>query len=345
MDKILSVVIPSYNCEKFLDKCVSSLLCEEVLDKLDIIIVNDGSTDSTESIGLKYAEKFPSSVRVISQENKGHGGALNTGLSAAKGKYVKVIDADDWVETENLPAFVNKLSQIDSDVVLTHHYTTDISTNEVKKWKSYPDAFGKAYTFKDVMSQWKSFDRSLTFHGITYNTEFYKKYCIQLSEHVFYEDHEYATYPCCYAKSITPIDMFIYNYRIGDVAQSVSDENQLKRVSHTKTVIERLIKEYKTVRLPEKCKGRSYYAMKTQGLLISYLTTVLLVEKDKKQGRAQAKLMMDNVKEQMPQAYELAKKQYKAFMMMNRLHISKKTFTKILSSKLYNKLRGNHDFN
>ncbi len=344
MGKILSIIIPSYNCEKFLDKCVSSMLCEEVLDKLDIIIVNDGSIDSTESIGLKYAEKYPSSIRVISQENKGHGGALNTGLSNAIGKYSKVIDADDWVETDNLPLFIEKLTEIDSDVVLTHHYTTDISTNEVKKWKSYPQSFGKAYNFKTIMSKWNDFSRSLTFHGITYNTKFYKKYCIQLSEHVFYEDHEYATHPCCYAKSITPLDIFIYNYRIGDVAQSVSDENQLKRISHTKTVIERLVSEYKNLRLPQKCKGRTYYAMKTQGILLSYLSTVLLVEKDKKQGRVQAKLMVEFILENMPQAFKLAKKQYNTFMLMNYLHIGKKTFSKMLESKLYNKIKGKRDF-
>ena len=344
MDKILSFVIPSYNCEKFLDKCLTSFINEEVMDKLEVIVVNDGSTDSTQSIGEKYSAEYPQVFRVISQENKGHGGALNTGLAAAQGKYVKVVDADDWVETQNLPLFVEKLQQCSSDVVLTHHYTINISTGEVRKWKSYPEKFFVEYDFSKIMNDWKGFDRSLTFHGVTYNTEFYKKNGIQLSEHVFYEDHEFATIPCCYAKTITPFDMFIYDYRIGDVAQSVSDENQLKRISHTAAVLNRFIEEYPELGLNENASGRDYYCMKAQGLLLSYITTVLLVEKDKKKGRAMGDEMMEKFRKTMPKTYEMAVKQYKMFRMMNILHLNKKTWEKIKDSKIYNKIRKNHSF-
>lgn len=345
VSKILTFVVPSYNCEKFLDKCLSSFADSEVLDKLEIIVVNDGSSDGTEKIALSYAEKYPDSFRVISQENKGHGGALNTGIGAAAGKYVKAVDADDWVETGELPTFVSMLEECSSDVVLTHHYTIDVGTGEIKKWKSFPEKFGVSYDFIHIMNNWKSFDRSLTFHGITYNTAFYKKYGMQLSEHVFYEDHEYATVPCCYAKSITPFDIFVYDYRVGDVEQSVSEANQLKRLGHTQTVLERFLSEYPKLRLKKGCYGRKYFCMKAQGLLLSYLRTALLVEPDRKKGREEARYITDRFKNEIRPVYDLAKRQYKAFMMMNRSHVSLNTFEKILSSKLYNKLRGNHDFN
>lgn len=344
MKKILSFVIPSYNCEKFLDKCVLSMLCDEISDKLEIIIVNDGSMDSTADIANRYASQYPDVVRAIHQENKGHGGALNTGLSAAKGKYVKVIDADDWVETDNLPLFIEKLENTDADVVLTHHYTTDISTGEVKKWKCYPEQFEKAYDFRAVMRSWKSFDRSLTFHGITYNTEFYHKNASPLAEKVFYEDHEYATFPCCLAKRIVPLDIFIYNYRIGDVAQSVSDENQLRRLSHFEAVLDAMIKKYSQLRIPAKCKGREFVARKVQVLVLSLVSTCLLVNKDRKQGRELAEKVMQKVKQQLESAYEFSYKKYRVFLMMNYLHISKKTWDRFRSSKLYRKLSGSHDF-
>lgn len=100
MDKILSFVVPSYNTSKFMSTVISSFLEASVFDKLDIIIVNDGSTDDTAEQAEKFVKLYPQSVRLINQENKGHGGALNTGLQAAVGKYVKVIDADDWVVTK-----------------------------------------------------------------------------------------------------------------------------------------------------------------------------------------------------------------------------------------------------
>ena len=343
--KTLSFIIPSYNSAHFLDKVISSFLAPEVIGELDIIIVNDGSTDDTVTAATKFCEKYPGSIRVISQENKGHGGALNTGCAAAVGKYLRVIDADDWVETQNLAEFIRFLKECNSDVVLTHHYTRNISTGEVKKWKSYPKEFGKAYSFEEIMADWKSFDRSLTFHGITYNTAFYHSNCIQLSEHVFYEDHEFATIPCCYAKTVTPVDLFIYDYRIGDVQQSVSDANQLKRLSHTEAVLKRLIGEFENLSLDQDSAGRDYFCMKAQGLLLSYITTTMLVNKDKRAGRQHGDEMMALFREKMPRTYELAAKQYQIFRMMNVLHISKQTWEKILRSRIYNMLRHNHDFN
>ena len=82
MSKILSFIIPAYNSEKFLDKCIPSFVNEEVFDELDIIIVNDGSKDNTPKLAQKYCDMYPGSVRLINQENKGHGGALNTGCAA-----------------------------------------------------------------------------------------------------------------------------------------------------------------------------------------------------------------------------------------------------------------------
>ncbi len=343
MSRILSFIIPSYNCEKFLDKCLTSFLCDETNDRVEVIVVNDGSKDGTADIAKKYCEKYPDVFRLINQENKGHGGALNTGLQAAKGKYVKVIDADDWIETENLPKLINELQNTESDVVLCHHYTVNVSTGEEKKWRTYPEKFGIPYTFSQIMDNWKSFDRSLTFHGVIYRNDFYRENSIKLSEHVFYEDHEYATIPCCYAKSIMPLDIFLYHYRIGDVEQSVSDENQLGRISHTDAVLTRLIEEYKkSVNMDE--QGRRYYAMKAQGLLLSYIITVMLVERNKKKGRQMGDAMMERFKTELPPTYELAVKQYKIFRMMNKLHISKKIWEKISRSSLYNKLRNNHSF-
>lgn len=339
--KVLTFIIPAYNSEKFLDKCISSMLASEILDKLEILVINDGSTDATAAVAQKYCAQYPAVVHLISQENKGHGGALNTGCAAAHGKYLKAIDADDWVETQNLPTFVQLLEQYESDVVLTHHHTIDISTGEIRNWRSYPGEFGKGYTFYEIMADWRSFDRSLTFHGITYRTAFYREYGIRLSEHVFYEDHEFAAFPCCHAKTVTPFDLFLYDYRIGDVNQSVSNANQLKRLGHTEAVIQHMIQEYQ--KLPVTA-GKHYTAMKIQGLLLSYLTTSLLVHPDKKTGRQLASDRMAECKAAAPEVYALAKRKYQVFHLMNRLHIDKQTWDKALNSKLYNTLRKNHTF-
>ena len=339
--KILTFIIPAYNSAVYLDKCISSMLVPEVLEKLEIIIVNDGSTDATEEIAQSYCSRFPDTVCLICQENRGHGGALNTGCAAARGKYLKVIDADDWAETQNLPEFLMLLENCDSDVVLTPHKTIDICTGEVKKWRSYPEAFGKNNSFGKILADWKGFDRSLTFHGITYRTAFYQEYGIQLSEHVFYEDHEFATFPCCHARGVTCFDLFLYNYRIGDVNQSVSDTNQLRRIGHVETVLRRMTEEYG--KLPDS-NGKQYAALKIQGLLLSYLTTALLLNPDRKEGRLLAERVMEACYSEVPEVYGQVRGKYAVFYLMNCLHIHKKTWDWVLSSRVYNRLRKKHAF-
>ena len=341
--KLLSFIVPSYNCRDFLSKCIDSMLCPEILDKLDIIIVNDGSSDDTAAVAQSYCDRYPDSVRLISQQNRGHGGALNTGCAAASGKYLKVIDADDWVETENLPAFLDALESCQSDVVLTHHYTRNISTGETKCWKSYPHTFGKALTMEQIMAAPNDYFRSLTFHGITYRADFYRREGISLSEHIFYEDQEYSTIPCCSAESIICLDLFIYNYRIGDVNQSVSEANQLKRLSHSQAVMDSLLAEYERRPLPP--AGQAFFATKVKIFVLGYLLTVLLSEKNKAAGRTAAKRIMNQLEEKLPQAYAMARKQYEVFILLNRLHISKGVWDRLMDSKLYHRLKGNHNFN
>lgn len=339
--KVLSLIVPSYNSEAFLDKCIPSFCEERVLDALDIIIVNDGSTDATADIAQKYCRLYPNSIRLISQENKGHGGALNTGFAAAAGKYLKPIDADDWIETGNLPDFIHFLENCDSDVVLTHYNMVDVSNGDITRMKSYPVEFGHPITMDVFIAQWRNFYRAATFHGIAYHTEFYRKHNNRLTEHVFYEDNEYATIPFCYANTITPVDLFLYDYRVGDVNQSISISNQVRRLSHIKTVIGRMTQVY--CQLPEGA-GKQYAAMKTQAVGMMYLTTALLAHPDKKIGRKLAAGQMEEFHRNAPEIYNMLARKYQVYQILSRFHISKQTWDNFLKSSVYNRLRHNHDF-
>lgn len=337
--KVLTFVIPAYNSEAFLHKCINSILHPQCLEQVEIIVVNDGSTDSTAQIAQDFCCRYPGTVRLISQENRGHGGALNAGCSAAQGRYVKILDADDWIQTEYLPDFLRVLENSHSDVILTHFRTIDIGTGEICCLKSQPQTFGEPLTMAQILSQWRSFFQVMTIHGITYRTDFYHRHGLQLSEHVFYEDYEFVTFPCCHAATITPLDLFIYDYRIGDVQQSVSDTNKLKRVSHLETVLNRMVRENHGLATDPKT-NREYITIKTQELLLSYLTTVLLINPQKKAGRMQARKQMKAMQVSFPEVYAMARKKYLIFCLMNRLHISKSAWEQFLRSRLYRLLRG-----
>ncbi len=335
--KILTLIIPAYDSHAFLDRCLQSMLCPEVLDRLEIVIVDDGSTDDTALLAQGYCQRYPQTVRLIRQENRGHGGALNAGCAAAQGTYLKVIDADDWVETDALPAFIDRLSRCQADVVLTHYRTVDITTGQIRDWRCAPRAFHTAYTLAEVLDRWEDFAPVVTFHGITYRTDFYREKGMALSEHIFYEDHEFSTVPCCYAGRILPMDLTIYDYRVGDVAQSVSDSSQLRRIGHLQAVLQRLMDEYGARDLSP--SGRAFFCRKALVVLLRYLTITLLLEPDRRKGRRQAADMMDRFSRQMPDAWAMARGKYQVFLLMSRLHISKSRWDRFLRSRLYRALR------
>ena len=107
--KILSIAVPCYNSEAYMEKCIDSLL--EGGENVEILIVDDGSKDKTAQIADAYAAKYPTIVKAIHQENGGHGEAVNAGLRNATGAYFKVVDSDDWVQKEAYMAIIRTLGE------------------------------------------------------------------------------------------------------------------------------------------------------------------------------------------------------------------------------------------
>lgn len=342
MTKVISFIIPAYNSEKFLHKCVDSFVnADSETDKIEVLVVSDGSKDATIAIGREYEEKYPGIVKLIAKENGGHGSVINVGSANASGKYIKIIDADDWVDTAVLPEYVRQLEQIEADVVLTHYRTLDVTTLEEVDWRVHVSDYGRTYTLEDVHNNWDMMGDCLTFHGITYNTEFYRKHGIKLSEKVFYEDHQFATIPACFAESIRVIDTTLYIYRIGDVNQSVSDANQYKRRGHMQTVIDDMSAFYKSAQESMTEHGRYYYKEKLGRLMLAYYTTLFMTSPSFKEGRKEAEQYMAGSKQIVPEICAFIEKRYKMMRTLNILHINKASFQKLLHSRLYAMIRGN----
>ena len=104
-EKVLTISIAAYNVEKYLDNTLNSLICNK-MDKLEVIIQNDGSKDSTCEVAKKYVEKYPNVFILNDKKNGGYGSTINASLKMAKGKYFKQLDGDDWFDTSNLDSFI-----------------------------------------------------------------------------------------------------------------------------------------------------------------------------------------------------------------------------------------------
>ena len=123
MDKILTIVIPTYNMEKYLDKCLTSLIVGdfELMRRLEVLVVIDGAKDRSSEIAHSYENKYPDTFRVIDKENGNYGSCINRGLKEATGKYIKVLDADDSYNSSAFQRYLNALKTLDVDLVINNY--------------------------------------------------------------------------------------------------------------------------------------------------------------------------------------------------------------------------------
>lgn len=240
MSKILTIVIPSYNVEQFLEKTVESFLAEEIIEDIEILIVNDGSKDRTKEIGLQYENKYPQSIKLVDKENGGHGSTINKGLSIATGKYFKVVDGDDWVDTEAFVSYVKKLKNIDVDMVLTPYNQVYLPSMRIEKCATANVETNKKYNLSQVIN---NVGDSYQMHSITYKTSLIKGK-LKITEKCFYVDQEYVLLPLKDAEEVIFLDETIYQYRLGDENQSVSVKSKQKNRQMHKKVLMRLLKTY-----------------------------------------------------------------------------------------------------
>ncbi len=222
--KTLTITIPSYNVEQYLPEVLPTYLNSEVLEDIEILIVNDGSKDKTAEIAQDFQEKYPNTVRLINKENGGHGSTINTGIANANGKYFRVIDGDDWVDTDAFLSYVKALKEIDTDLVLTpfNRVYIDSGKSEINSFQGIE--YGHRYLFDDIVDY---LDDYYAIHSATFLTDVIRK-IPRISEHCFYVDQEYVCYAVPYISTVVFLDEVVYQYRLGSSTQSVSKESKIK---------------------------------------------------------------------------------------------------------------------
>ena len=150
-EKVLTITIPSYNVEAYLEECLESFVNSEVMEEIEVLVVNDGSSDSTAEIAQRYADKYPETFRLINKENGGHGSTINTGIKEAKGKYFKVVDGDDWVDTRSFIRLVKVLKESEADIVASN-YTWINHIDAMTKLRN--GIYLRAYAQKNPLSEY-----------------------------------------------------------------------------------------------------------------------------------------------------------------------------------------------
>lgn len=236
----LTIIVPIYNVEPYIRKCLDSLILpEEAMSKMEVIIINDGTQDKSAEISREYVKRFPTVFRQIDKENGGHGSVWNLGVKEAKGKYLRFLDSDDWLE--NLDRFIDKLQGTDSDLILTN--TVDhCENNEVWIQQIHDMEFYHSYDADEFDWLGNRTHNYLLHHCCTYKTEVLRQYLPGLFlEKQPYDDTILWPAAMIGGKSIEAFDFPLYHYLLDRPGQSMSPEvrkrNHAAMIKENKHVI------------------------------------------------------------------------------------------------------------
>ncbi len=230
--KTISFIVPCYNSAAYMDVCITSLL--KCGTDIEVIIVNDGSTDATAEVADGWAREMPDTVRAIHKPNGGHGSAVNAGLDAAEGVYFKVVDSDDWLDEDAMSEIMGYMREQatlphPTDLIVANYVYEKIHENTRKVMahrNTYPT--DREITWHELGSF--SLFQYLHMHAVIYRTQLLKDIGLKLPEHCFYVDNLYVYIPLPHVESIRYFDQDAYRYYIGREGQSVSIEAMLERI-------------------------------------------------------------------------------------------------------------------
>ena len=231
--KTISFAIPCYNSAAYMDKCIESCLaCGE---DIEVIIVDDGSTkDETPQKADEWQRRYPDIVKVVRQENGGHGAAVNAGLAAAEALYFKVVDSDDWLDADAMAEVMaylrRQIERRDATDLVVANYVYEKVFEDKRTAMRYRNVFpvGKEFGWRDIGHFSPS--QYLLMHSVIYRTELLKDMGLALPEHCFYVDNIFVYVPLPHVKSVYYLDVDMYRYFIGREGQSVNEDVMYRRI-------------------------------------------------------------------------------------------------------------------
>jgi len=231
-EKILSVIIPTYNMEKYLCRCLDSLIIDKGIERLEVLIINDGSEDSSSDLAHEYQDKYSDIFHVIDKENGNYGSCINRGLKEATGKYIRILDADDSLNIETLEEIIGILKNVDNDVVLTNSVVVKDEVKKEKHFLNYVD--GQLIKIDDEVVAYFSM------HNVIYKRNLLKKIGYLQTEGMPYTDQEWIFYPMLYADTVVFFNLSFYQYTLGREGQTMNWNSICRNISSIEYIVRQM---------------------------------------------------------------------------------------------------------
>ncbi len=296
--KLLTIAIPCYNSEAYMEHCIHTLLAGG--DEVEILIVDDGSAkDRTAEIADEYERKYPGICRAIHQENKGHGGAVNTGLANATGIFFKVVDSDDWVNEEAYRQVLETLGRFvyrgDTLDMLVTNFVYEKEGAKRKKVMNYHTAFprDRVFGWKDV--KFFMTGQYILMHSVIYRTALLKECGLALPEHTFYVDNIFVYQPLPHVKKIYYLDVNFYRYFIGRSDQSVNETVMIGRIDQQLRVTKLMLGYYDVMKIGNR-KLRHYMIQYLE--IMMTICSVLAIKSGTEENLEKKKELWQHLKKQ-----------------------------------------------
>ena len=309
--KLISFTVPCYNSAEYMHICLDSLLTGG--DRVEIIIIDDGSSDNTGVIADTYAAKYPDIIKVIHQENGGHGEGINQGLKHATCPYFKVVDSDDWVNAVALQHVLNRLEALENEGgvdLMVCNYVYEHEDRSLLSTIRYGNVFpeNKVVGWDDTHPFTPN--QYLTLHSAIYRTDIVRQSGIVLPKHIFYEDNLFVYAPLPLTKKIIYMNEDLYRYLIGREGQSVSEQVMMKRCTHQIEIAQRIfdLHDLEVIRKKNPKLGRYMYHEASFMLVIASVFTRLNRTKEAEQ---QVQAMWEHCRQSHP---VMAKKMRRNFL-------------------------------
>lgn len=237
MKKMLSIIIPTYNMERFLHKCLDSLIVSDGnMKRLEVLVVNDGSKDSSSQIAHEYEKNYPNTFKVIDKENGNYGSCINRGLKEASGKYIKVLDADDSYDTKVFDEYISYLSSSDADLVVSDFNIVDENGNLLKHVNFHVPTSG-FFSIGDISRDDRMY---LWHHAVAYKTDNVRSINYRQTEGISYTDEEWVFKPMITVHTALYFPSVVYLYLRGREGQTY-DPAVLKKTYNQILVVNKSI--------------------------------------------------------------------------------------------------------
>lgn len=283
--KDITFVVPCYNAEAYMKRCLDSLLfCGE---DGEIIVIDDGSTDNTGEIADEYAAVYPNIVTVIHKANGGHGSGINAGLRIAAGRFFKVVDSDDWLDRRALERLMKCLKQQKDGVdMVVCNYVYDHLYENRQKSVSFRNIFPE-----EKICDWQDMwffkpSQYLVMHALVFRTALLRESGVKLPAHTFYVDNLFAYKPLPYVQNIMYLDVDLYHYFLGRADQSVNEESYKKRIDQQIAVTKMVADSVDLESVKEKSRKLYRYMLRNISIMMSissvYLCMIQTAEAERK---------------------------------------------------------------